>query len=575
MRSGGRFQGGGMHGGGGKHFSVAEFDDAQSKRRYDGKNIRKAVARRAIDYRHSYLHLLENFSSVMTHGMPEQLLPLPSWRRKLPTPLESTCSSASIVCDKFVHKSESKSSRPGQGPMQANTLAWTPEGRWLVAGHTDGQFTLWHGMEFNFVLVVLAHTGKQCWISCIQWTHDGRFLFSSDHEGKVKIFNPALHPVKSFQPHTKPINALSVAPTGLKLATCSADTTLKIIDVRTQNTEHSFGFHRLTVNDCHWHPFGSLVASCGAEGQVAVFDARTRAESLRFPKLPCPVEKLRWNCDGLHIVTGAQDQRVRLYDIRNSSKPLYEIRNDTASVYPTAFSWHPTFRRGLAVGDSEGSISFWDTRSLFPAKERTGFSHSPLGRVKMGHRSGGASSGAGRREHQAITWLSYHPNGHVLVSASRNRRIHFWCRHRPGDSLRDIFHMDEFNDDLPAGDYIDPTAPELQYNTNHFHSGDQRRSTAARLIQDGGNADLKVALPGMRRAAAEDGDLDHKLGVTALDRQALLEQRQKERQKERRERLKSRRAERRVLPGLPDIVARKGPDSLDPPGSVDPDETKQ
>src|SRR5438045_8322771 len=45
------------------------------------------------------------------------------------------------------------------------------------------------------------------------------------------------------------------------------------------------------------------------------------------------------------------------------------------------------------------------------------------------------------------TWdLSWHPLGHLLLSASQDRTIKFWSRNRPGDPMTDRYNANQLAD---------------------------------------------------------------------------------------------------------------------------------
>lgn len=59
---------------------------------------------------------------------------------------------ASCVCTKLADSSVNKNNAfSHRCPVFA--ISWTPEGRGLVAGNSQGEFTLWDGYEFNFITI--------------------------------------------------------------------------------------------------------------------------------------------------------------------------------------------------------------------------------------------------------------------------------------------------------------------------------------------------------------------------------------------------------------------------------------
>ena len=69
-------------------------------------------------------------------------------------------------------------------------IAWTPEGRGLVAGNAQGEFTLWDGHEFNFLTIWQGHDHA---IRALTWSNSGEFLVSADGDQQVGGYDQVLH----------------------------------------------------------------------------------------------------------------------------------------------------------------------------------------------------------------------------------------------------------------------------------------------------------------------------------------------------------------------------------------------
>jgi len=108
----------------------------------------------------------------------------PAWRQLLAMPIDHLDQTAGSICGQLAHAAHAKKRSP------IHSLCWSNEGRRLVTGNRDGEFTLWRGTDFappdQSVVTVISAAEEQ--INSICWRHDGGGCIAGDASGTIKYW---------------------------------------------------------------------------------------------------------------------------------------------------------------------------------------------------------------------------------------------------------------------------------------------------------------------------------------------------------------------------------------------------
>jgi len=85
-------------------------------------------------------------------------------------------------------------------------LQFTPDGRRLITGSTNGEFTLWSSIYFNFETILQAHNSA---VRCMVWSHNGNYLVSGDNSGTIKYWQSNMSELNRIQAHKETVRALA------------------------------------------------------------------------------------------------------------------------------------------------------------------------------------------------------------------------------------------------------------------------------------------------------------------------------------------------------------------------------
>jgi len=128
-----------------------------------------------------------------------------------------------------------------------------------------------------------------------------------------------------------------------------------------------FSAHTAAVEDVQWKRTGgstTTFATCSVDQSLRVWDVREtnrKKSALHVEKAhESDINVLGWNpVMGELIVTGADDGRFKVWDIRNvSAGPMANFLFHRKPI--TSVDWHPTDETMLAVSSEDNTVSIWD-----------------------------------------------------------------------------------------------------------------------------------------------------------------------------------------------------------------------
>lgn len=383
---------------------------------FDGKQLRKAIARRTVDFNSSAMrwYLDRTWQDELSGDVPA-LQPTFEATVELTPPASAQMRHNGItsVCTNFVHTSMNK---PG---CAINSCKWTPEGKRMITGAATGEFTLWHGLTFNFETILQAHDSA---VRCIIWSHDEKWMLSGDQNGSVKYWQSNMNNLKVFRAHEANIRDIAFSLSDLKFATASDDGAIHVWDFVRCELERRLTGHGWDVRCMDWHPYMALIASGSKDSQIKLWDAKTGENLSTLHGHKNTVVSMSFNQNGHWLLTGSRDQLIRCYDIR-MLRPFCTFRGHRREV--TSLKWHPVHEDMFVSGSYDGHVYYWIVGESDPVATIRG-------------------------AHQSSIWdMDWHPMGHILATASNDHATKFWTRNRPGDALDD-----RYNSQIEEGDNL-------------------------------------------------------------------------------------------------------------------------
>ncbi|KAG0239672.1 hypothetical protein BGW41_007555 [Actinomortierella wolfii] len=165
------------------------------------------------------------------------------------------------------------------------------------------------------------------------------------------------------------------------LASSSADTTVKLWDLTTQQCAHSFNHHTDKVQSVAWNPLESTALLTGSyDKTVAVFDSRAPTQRATW-KLQADVECLRWDPhDANFFYVATEDGMVQYMDARQPSQaPLYRLHAHDKAV--SSIDINANVRGCIVTGSTDGQVKVWDLKDNRPSMVTSRNVKSDIGQV--------------------------------------------------------------------------------------------------------------------------------------------------------------------------------------------------
>lgn len=281
-------------------------------------------------------------------------------------------------------------------PDEVYCVAFSPDGKGLLAGSADGTLKLWDVKTGEEIRSYPGHAAK---VASVAFSSDGQRIVTGSWDATAKLWDAATAEViRTFSGHRDSVEQAGLSPDGTKVVTSCWDGTAKIWDATTGNEIRTLSGHAQCVDWAEFSPDSTKVVTAGYDGTVRLWNVETGQQIRSFSGHTGPVHGARFSRDGKKLLTASTDSTVRLWDVETGEE-IRTFRGHSTSVWSCAFS--PDETKIATGGSYEKTAKVWDVAT------------GEVIRTFAGH-SGN------------VDQVAFSPDGTKLASACHDKVLRLW-----------------------------------------------------------------------------------------------------------------------------------------------------
>jgi WD40 repeat protein len=271
-------------------------------------------------------------------------------------------------------------------PLQfpgGHALTLSADGKLLAAGDSSGQESkvrVWQ--TSNGEELAQLTLPRQRMPSRLVFSADGTLLAAADaHE--VRVWHvPTRKRFRLYQGHENAVFDLAFSPDGKRLASASADQTIRIWETESEEEVAQLKVDNIQFQSLAFSPDGTTLVSGGSDSLLRLWDVTTAKEQHQFAGHQSAVTSVAFSRDGKTVASSDQTGLIRLWEAATGKEKV--VNRLPATIASARFVGDGSevfllFADGRA-GRSRGSSAELVKRYGKPSSEGTAQALSPDGR---------------------------------------------------------------------------------------------------------------------------------------------------------------------------------------------------
>lgn len=249
----------------------------------------------------------------------------------------------------------------------------------IVTGGNDKTAVVFNKATEQIVATFKGHTKK---VTSVIYHPDEDVVITSSADSTIRVWSVATaQQVQSLKIHDSSITGISLHPLGDYLLSCSTDEHWAFSDIRTgkmlikvssaasapagASEGEKIGGHAVPLTCAKFHPDGLIFGTGTADSVIKIWDLKSKTNLANFPGHQGAITCLSFSENGYYLATAAEDSVIKLWDLRKLKNFKTIEFEDKFEIKDLVFDYSGSY---LACGGTDVRVYHvkqWDLLKTF------------------------------------------------------------------------------------------------------------------------------------------------------------------------------------------------------------------
>ena len=240
------------------------------------------------------------------------------------------------------------------GSARVFSAAFSPDGKRIVTGSTQGTAKVWDASSGRELLTLKGHSSV---IYSVAFSPDGQRIVTGSADQTAKVWEAASgRALLTLTGHSDEVCSVAFSPDSRRIATASEDKTAKVWDAASGRELLTLKGHSALIWAVAFSPDGQRIVTGSYDGTAKVWDAASGRELLTLKGHSNWVDGVAFSPDGRRIVTGSDDNTAKVWEAA-TGRELLTLKGHSGGGMSVAFS--PDGQR-IVTGSRDQTARVWE-----------------------------------------------------------------------------------------------------------------------------------------------------------------------------------------------------------------------